>query len=57
VKVAVGVRIGAGIKVWVGGAVGDESGEAELVPVQAERMRDVIHKIPIIFVLFIGLIF
>src|SRR5512141_1480489 len=53
VEVAVGVGIGAGIKAWVDGAVGDESEEAELVPVQAERMSDNIHKTPRNFVLFI----
>ena len=50
-----GVRMGAGVKVWAGGAVGDESGEAEFVPKQAERMIDMIPKIPINFILYIGL--
>ena len=57
VEIAVGERVDAGVTVWVGGTVGDESGEAELVRAQAERMRVTIHKAPIIFILFIGLIF
>ena len=52
VEVVVGVRLGVEIEVWVDNAVGDESGEAELVPVQAVRMRVVIHTIPINFILF-----
>jgi len=53
VEVGADVRLGAGVKVWAGGAVGDESGEAEFVPVQAESMRTVIHTVPINFILFI----
>jgi len=53
VEVGSRVRLGAGVKVWAGGAVGDESGEAELVPAQAERMKVIIHTIPINFTFFI----
>ena len=49
VDVGAGVKDGAGVKVWVDGAVGDESGEAEFVPAQAERRMTVIHTIPINF--------
>ncbi len=49
VDVGAGVKVGAMVKVWVDRAVGDESGEAEFVPAQAERMLDNIHKIPINF--------
>ena len=51
VEVGAGMMVGAGVKVWVGGAVGDEGGDAEFVPVQAERM--IIHTILINFILFI----
>jgi len=57
VEVGSRVRVGAGVKVWAGGAVGDESDEAELVPAQADRMRVIIHTIPINFIFFIVLIF
>jgi len=57
VAVEVDLRVGAGVKVWAGGAVGDESDEAELVPAQADRMRVIIHTIPINFIFFIVLIF
>ena len=52
VEVAVGVRVGAEIKVWVGAAVGDEGGETEFIPTQAERKMDSIHILPINFDLF-----
>jgi hypothetical protein len=45
------VKDGTGVKVWVDGAVGDEGGEAEFVPTQAERLNN-IHTIPINFDLF-----
>ena len=48
------VRVGAGVKAWAGGAVGDESDEAEFVLVQAERMKAVIHRILINFMFFMG---
>ncbi len=51
VEVGSGVRVGTAVKVWVGGAVGDEGSEAEPVPAQADRMMDTIHAIPINFVL------
>jgi hypothetical protein len=53
VEVAVGVSVEVGVKVWVGEAVSDEGGEAEFVPMQAERLMDSIHTIPIKFNLFI----
>ena len=53
VEVGAGVRVGIGVKIWVVGAVGDERCEAELVPLQAERVRSIIHMNPINFVLFI----
>jgi len=55
VEVSVGARVGAGVKDWVGRAVGDERGEAGLVPKQAERITDVIPKITINLFLFIFL--
>jgi len=53
VEVGSRVRVGADAKVWAGGAVGDESDDAELVPAQAERIKVVIHTIPINFIFFI----
>ena len=50
-----GARVGAGVKDWVGRAVGDEAGEAGLVPKQAERITDAIPKITINVFLFIFL--
>ena len=54
VEVGSRVRVGAEVKLWAGGAVGDESDEAELVPAQAERMKVVIHRILINFIFFMG---
>jgi len=45
VEVSVGAEVGAGVKDWVGRAVGDERGAAGLVPKQAERITAVIPKI------------
>jgi len=53
----VDLRVGAGVKNWVGGAVGDKRGEAGLVPEQAERIRDVIPRMAINIFVFIFLIF
>ena len=53
VEVGSDVRVGAGVKIWVGDTVGDESDEAELVPAHADRMRVVIHTITIKFIFFI----
>jgi hypothetical protein len=59
VAVEVGSRVGlgAGVKVWVSSAVGDESAEAELVPAQADNMSAVIHRILINLIFCIVLIF
>ena len=57
VEIGSGVRVGAGVKICVGGAVDDGSDEAELVPAQADRMSVLIHTITIKFIFFIVLIF
>lgn len=51
VEVGSSVGVGTAVNVWVGGTVGDEGSAAELVPAQADRMMDIIHAIPINFVL------
>jgi hypothetical protein len=56
VEVCVGVRVAAGVKDWVGGALGDEGDATGLVPAQAEWITDVIPKITINLFMFILLI-
>ena len=53
VEVGVGVRVEVEVKAWGGVAIGDESGEAKFVPMQAVRMIEVIHTIPTNFSLIV----
>jgi len=53
VDVCVCMKAGAEVKAWVGATVGDDSCEAEFVPMQAEKVRLIIHRIPINFIFFI----
>jgi len=53
VDVCVGVKIGAGVRVWVDEAVGDESSGVEFIPEHAERTIIVAHTKLINFVLVI----
>jgi hypothetical protein len=51
VDVGEGAKDGAGVNIWVDGAVGDGGGEAKFVPTQAERLNN-IHTILTNFDLF-----